>query len=416
MRSSITFKALGLLSIIVLPGCQTVRHEAASNPSTSPKSLGIATDGQDERFGTAFDEINSWVEQKAFPGAVVAVGINGKLVALKSFGKISSEAGSPPMPVDAIFDLASVSKVAGTTTAAALLYDRGLLDLEKRVIEYIPEFAGTPGHDVITVRDLLLHSTGLFTPDLLWKTARNREELLRLIYKMPLAWQPGAKFQYRDENMILMAEIAERITGKPLDRFLAEQAFGPLGMKDTGYNPPASDIARIPPTEQDDLFRHTLVRGVVHDENAYIMGGIAGHAGLFASARDLSQLAQMYLDRGLHDGRRILQENTVDVFMARQEIPPGTSRALGWDTPGEFSAFAGPLAAPDAIVHTGFTGTSMYIDRSRRTFIILLTNRVNPTRQNTKIAQARIAIHTALLFAIDNPTRSQIAVKRHRSD
>lgn len=403
MTGSSKYLAIALAcALSILTGCQTTTHElSSSSDAPATKSLRMATDDQKQRFAAAFREVDSWVERKAFPGAVAAVGVDGKLVVLKSFGKIASSPDASPMPVDAIFDLASVSKVAGTTTAAALLYDRGLLDLDKRVIDYIPEFAGPPEHDQITVRNLLAHSTGLFSPQLLWQHSKNRQELLELIYKMPVVWKPGSKFQYRDENMILVAEIVARIAGKPLDRFLHDEAFGPLGMKATAYNPPAGEIARIPPTEQDDLFRHTLVRGIVHDENAYVMGGVAGHAGLFSTASDLAQLAQMYLDRGLHDGRRILRESTISTFTSRQNIPAGTSRALGWDTPGDFSVFAGPLAAPDAIVHTGFTGTSMYIDRSRNAFIILLTNRVNPSRDNKQIAQARIAIHTAFLSAID---------------
>jgi CubicO group peptidase (beta-lactamase class C family) len=351
----------------------------------------------DQRFDAAFAEVQAWVG-KAFPGAVVAVGMHGRLVALKSFGNMSSAPEAPPMPRDAIFDLASLTKVVGTTTAAEILYDRGLLDLDRPVVDYLPSFAGTPGHDRITVRHLLGHSSGLFTTDLLWQHSRNRQELLALIDHMPVAWEPGSRYQYRDENMILMGEIVERLSGKPLDRFLHDNAFAPLGMKDTGFNPPASRIARIPPTEQDDVFRHRLVRGVVHDENAYVLGGVAGHAGLFSTARDLSRLAQLYL----RDGRGLLKPVSIAAFTTRQSVPSGTSRALGWDMPDASGSFAGPRAAPDALIHTGFTGTSIYIDRRRNAFIILLTNRVNPTRDNKRIAEARIAIHTALLSAIDS--------------
>lgn len=351
----------------------------------------------DQRFDAAFAEVQAWVG-KAFPGAVVAVGMHGRLVALKSFGNMSSAPEAPPMPRDAIFDLASLTKVVGTTTAAEILYDRGLLDLDRPVVDYLPSFAGTPGHDRITVRHLLGHSSGLFTTDLLWQHSRNRQELLALIDHMPVAWEPGSRYQYRDENMILMGEIVERLSGKPLDRFLHDNAFAPLGMKDTGFNPPASRIARIPPTEQDDVFRHRLVRGVVHDENAYVLGGVAGHAGLFSTAQDLSRLAQLYL----RDGRGLLKPVSIAAFTTRQSVPSGTSRALGWDMPDASGSFAGPRAAPDALIHTGFTGTSIYIDRRRNAFIILLTNRVNPTRDNKRIAEARIAIHTALLSAIDS--------------
>lgn len=367
------------------------------SPFAAPTANAAGATRRDRRFAAAFDEIDSWVG-KAFPGAVVAIGMRGRQVALRSFGKMSSAPDAPPMPRDAIFDLASLTKVVGTTTAAELLYDRGLLDLDRPVTRYLPAFAGAPGHDRITVRHLLSHSSGLFTTDLLWQHSNSRQALLGLIDRMPVAWEPGSRYQYRDENMILMGEIVERLSGKPLDRFLHDDAFVPLGMHDTGFNPPKRRMPRIAPTEQDDVFRHRLVRGVVHDENAYVLGGVAGHAGLFSTAQDLAKLAQLYL-RG---GKGLLKPASIAAFTTRQTEPPGTSRALGWDMPDASGSFAGPRASPDALIHTGFTGTSLYIDRRRDAFIVLLTNRVNPTRDNKRIAEARIAIHTAILSAIDS--------------
>ena len=163
-------------------------------------------------------------------------------------------------------------------------------------------------------------------------------------------------------------------------------------------------LPRIAPTEQDDRFRHMLVRGVVHDENAYVMGGVAGHAGLFSTARDLATFAELYLDHGSYRGKRLIKASTIDLFETRQNMPPGSSRALGWDTPTA-GGFAGPLASPRAIIHTGFTGTSIYIDPARDAFVILLTNRVNPTRNNMLISQARPAIHTAVLSILDEAAR-----------
>lgn len=371
---------------------------AAPAPPCPPAAL--AAPAADRRFAAAFAETRSWVG-RAYPGAVIAIGLHGRLVALESFGKMASAPDALPMPRDAIFDLASLTKVVGTTTAAELLYDRGQLDLDRPVVSYLPGFAGTPGHAQITVRHLLSHSSGLFSTDILWQHSRDRQQLLAQIDRMPLAWAPGTHYQYRDENLILTGEIVARIAGVPLDRFLHDNAFAPLGMRDTGFNPPARRIVRIPPTEQDDVFRHRLIRGIVHDENAYVLGGVAGHAGLFSTARDLARLAQLYLDRGRHGGRRFLKPETIAAFTARQPLPPGTSRALGWDMPDATGGFAGPRAAPDALMHTGFTGTSIYIDPSRDAYVILLTNRVNPSRENRRIAEARIAIHEAVLAAID---------------
>ncbi len=364
------------------------------------KRLVDDTSGQDARFADTFQEVQKWIQKKAFPGAVLAVGEHGKLLAWKSFGKMDYSDGAAPVPRNAIFDLASLSKVIGTTTAAEILYDRKELDLDAPVTRYIPEFAGTPGHEQVFVRNLLSHSSGLNSRKVLWKQAEDRQGIMRLVYALPMDFKPGEKMQYRDYNFILMGEIVYRITGQRLDQFLAKNVFRPLKMKDTGYKPPPKLLDRIPPTEQDDVLRHELVHGVVHDENAFLMGGVSGHAGLFSSARDLATLAQMYLNGGSYNGKRIVSAATIKLFMQRQSSPAGTTRALGWDTPAKGS-FPGGLASPDAIIHTGFTGTSIYIDPDRDAFIVLLTNRVNPTRQNVLINKARPAIHMAALKALD---------------
>lgn len=368
--------------------------------AAAPADLTIATADQDSRFARAFAEVDHWVAQKAFPGAVLAIGQHGRLIALKAFGRMSIAADAPPMATNTIFDLASLTKVIGTTTAAAILYDRHKLDLDAPVVHYLPEFGRAAGHDAITVRHLLTHSSGLTPPVTLWQHAIDRDGIMRQIYTMQVTEAPGTAYHYRDENMILIGEIVHRISGLPLDRFLHSNMFGPLGMTGTGFRPSPALLDRIAPTEQDDILRHMLVHGVVHDENAFLLGGVSGHAGLFSTAGDLAKLAQLYLNGGIYHRARLMRPSTVALFMRPQAIPPGSPRALGWDmaAPG---SFAGPLASPHAIIHTGFTGTSIYIDPDRDAFIILLTNRVNPTRANTLITQARPAIHTAISSALD---------------
>lgn len=383
--------AAGLLLIPAVPG------GASAHPLT------VATSTQETRFAAAFAEVDAWVAKKAFPGAVLAVGQHGRLLALKAFGRIDAAPDAPPMPVDALFDLASLTKVIGTTTAAEILYDRGRLNLDAPVVRYLPEFGGTAGHEAITVRELLTHSSGLQPSGLLWQHATDREGIMRQIDTMAAPDRPGGHYRYQDINMILMGAIVEHLTGMPLDSFLQKEVFGPLRMTDTGFRPAKSLLPRIAPTEQDDIFRHMLVRGVVHDENAFVMGGVAGHAGLFSTARDLATLAQLYLDGGTYRGRRLIKASTIRRFATRQDIPPGSARALGWDTPTPGGLF-GTLASPRALIHTGFTGTSIYIDPDRDAFVILLTNRVNPTRDNGLIGQARPAIHTAVLTTLDGPT------------
>ncbi len=388
--------AAGLLLLCGQPG-------RADAPVRHPvRQLTIATAEQEKRFARAFAEVDGFLAQKAFPGAVLAVGQHGRLIALKAFGRRDVSAGAPAMPVDAIFDLASLTKVVGTTTAAAILYDRGRLDLDAPVVRYLPGFGGTAEHDRITVRQLLTHSSGLKTGDPLWHHASDRQGILGQIDTMAVADAPGTAYRYQDVNLILMGEIVARISGQLLDRFLRANVFGPLGMKDTGFRPPHSKLPRIAPTEQDDQLRHTLVHGVVHDENAYLMGGVAGHAGLFSTAGDLAKLAQLWLNGGSYGGKRLFRASTATLFASRQNIPPGSTRALGWDMPAAATGgFAGPLASPRAIMHTGFTGTTIYIDPDRDAFVILLTNRVNPTRNTNLINQARPAIHTAVLTALD---------------
>jgi CubicO group peptidase (beta-lactamase class C family) len=391
---------------IVTAAAGLILLQSQSSPATTPaerpvRQLAVATSTQDARFASAFAEVDAWVAKKAFPGAVLAVGQHGRLLALKAFGRLDSSAGAPPMPVNAIFDLASLTKVIGTTTAAEILYDRHKLDLDAPVVRYLPEFGGTPGHDRITIRNLLTHSSGLQSADGLWRNAKDRQDLLRQIYATPVLTPPGTAYAYRDTNIILLGEIVQRLSGQPLDRFLAREVFGPLGMTDTGFRPSPTLLPRIAPTEQDDTFRHMLVRGVVHDENSYVMGGVAGHAGLFSTARDLSTLAQLYLNHGSYRGKRLIRASTIALFETPQNMPAGSTRALGWDMPSKEGGMAGPLASPRAIIHTGFTGTSIYIDPDRDAFVILLTNRVNPTRDNQLIVQARPAIHTAVLTALD---------------
>lgn len=396
-HSSSRLRQIALLLLFFTSATLSQPAPAGAQPI---RKLIDATSSQDQLFAQAFQETQNWVG-KAFPGAVLAISQHGRLLAWKAFGRMDSSENARSMPRDAIFDLASLSKVIGTTTAAEILYERHQLDLNAPVTEYIPEFAGTPGHEKILVRHLLTHSSGLNSKEVLWKQVSDRPGIMQLIYALPVQWEPGTRTQYRDYNMILVGEIVQRITGQRLDQFLKHDVFGPLEMKDTGYRPLPKLLARIPPTEQDDVLRHTLVHGVVHDENAFLMGGVSGHAGLFSSAHDLSIFAQMYLNGGIYNGKRIVSQQTLEMFMQRQSSSPGTTRALGWDTPGGPNSFAGELASPHAIIHTGFTGTSICIDPDRDAFIVLLTNRVNPTRRNVLINQARPAIHTAILRTLD---------------
>jgi serine-type D-Ala-D-Ala carboxypeptidase len=361
-----------------------------------PSRLEYRIKDQDSRFHSAFETVDKWIRDGAFPGATLAVGQQSVVIALKAFGRTQYAPDAPVVTADQIFDLASLTKVIGTTTAVAILYDENKLALDALVSRYLPEFSGTPGHDQITIRQLLTHSSGIPTPGLLYEKAANKAGILKQVYTTPLDSPPGTKFVYRDPNFMLLGEVVERVIGKPIDEFLYARVFGPLGMSSTQYNPSPKLVDRIAPTQK---MGRRIVHGQVHDENCYVMGGVCGHAGLFSSAGDLAVYAQMILNGGSYGGKRILKAGTVELFQQRQNLPAGSSRALGWDTPFPGS-FAGDLAPTRAIMHTGFTGTSVHIDSERNAFIILLTNRVHPLRENDKIDSARPEIHTEILRAI----------------
>lgn len=346
--------------------------------------------------------ITAAIADHASPGAAVAVGRHGRLVVQRGWGRQDWAASSPPATDSTIYDMASLTKVVATTTAAMLLEEDGQLDIERTVASYVPEFVA-PDKAPITVRMLLLHTSGMKQYQFLYKEVRGREQYLRRINAHPLLHVPGERSDYTDWNMIVLQAIVERVSGKPLDSLLAERVFGPLGMRDSGYNPPASLKPRIAPTEVQ-AFRGGKVWGVVHDENAWAIGGVSGHAGLFSSVRDLAVLTQMLLDGGEYAGVRLLRPETVARWTARQR--KDASRALGWDTPSPGSS-AGRFFSPRSFGHTGFTGTSIWADPEKGLFVVLLTNRVNPTRDNQKIGPLRRAVSDAVQAAVlDVPLRT----------
>ena len=227
-----------------------------------------------------------------------------------------------------------------------------------------------------------------------------RRGYIEAICEMPLDYSPRSKTSYSDLGILLLGEILERVSGKPLDVMAQEEVFDPLGMDDTMFRPPESLLGRIAPTEQD-AWRGRVVHGEVHDENAFGLSGLAPHAGLFSTASSLAPFPQMYLNGGAYNGRRIVNAETIELFTTRAELAPNSSRALGWDTPSEPSS-SGSYFSASSYGHTGFTGTSMWIDPERELFALLLTNRVHPTRENRKLYDVRPKFHDAVMKAIDD--------------
>lgn len=367
----------------------------------NPEDVGIAKSRLDA-VGRLVEEA---IEDGAAPGAVVLVARRGQIVLQKAFGYMSYDDGAEQMRVDTIFDLASLTKIFVTTTLSMIFYERDLLDLDSPVSAYIPEFRGEH-KDRVLVKDLLSHSGGLlWWTDLYMKfegqpPEKARRGYIEAICEMPLDYSPRSKTSYSDLGILLLGEILERISGKPLDVMAQEEVFDPLGMDETMFRPPASLLERIAPTEKD-AWRDRVVHGEVHDENAFGLGGLAPHAGLFSTASSLAPFPQMYLNGGAYNGRRIVNAETIELFTTRAELAPDSSRALGWDTPSEPSS-SGAYFSAASYGHTGFTGTSMWIDPERELFALLLTNRVHPTRENRKLYDVRPKFHDAVMKAIDD--------------
>ena len=356
--------------------------------------------------------VEAAVSARAFPGGVLAVGRGGALVHLRAFGRLSYDLDAAEVTTDTLYDLASLTKVVVTTTLSMILVDEGKLGLDARVHAFFPAFSG-PAKEQVTVRHLLTHSGGLQWWAPLYKEIQGKTAYLERIVAMDLAYDPGARSVYSDLGIILLGDILERVSGTPFEELARKRVLEPLAMKDSRYRPPAELLDRIAPTENDP-WRGRVVRGEVHDENALALGGVAPHAGLFATAPDLAHLAQALLDGGVFGGRRIVSRGTVELFTERAGIPV-SSRALGWDTPTDESgqrsstpgqpgySSAGSLFSARSFGHTGFTGTSMWMDPQRGLYVILLTNRVHPTRENNKIRDTRAQVADAVVRALDRP-------------
>jgi CubicO group peptidase (beta-lactamase class C family) len=347
----------------------TVRTPDDGVPNKAPSAVGMSA----RRLATINRVVERGIKAGGYPGAAVVVGRKGAVVWQKGFGHLGWTKDAASVTADSsIYDLASLTKVVGTTTAVMILFDEGKLRLDDSVVKFIPEFTGG-GKDAVTIRQLLEHRSGLPAGRDLWRIAHSPEEARAAVIATNLEAAPGTRYEYSDLGADMLGFVVERISGQTLDQFLAARVFGPLGMKDTRFRPDASLRGRIAPTEINPPRGYPL-RGEVHDENAYALGGVAGHAGLFSTASDLAIFAQMMLNGGEFNGTRIVADSTIRQFTTRAK-GAGT-RALGWDTcDGEYGC--GKYMDEQSYGHTGYTGTSLWIDPDNRMFVILLTNRVH---------------------------------------
>ncbi|MDQ6885780.1 MAG: serine hydrolase [Gemmatimonadota bacterium] len=338
-------------------------------PVKKPAAVGMSS----ARLRTIDHVLNRGIKAGGFPGAAVVVGRKGAAVWEKGFGTLDWSRDTRVSPKQTIYDLASLTKVVGTTTAIMVLFDEGKVALDSSVQSYLPAFQGE-GKDRVTVRQLLEHRSGLPADRDLWRMAHSPEEARRAVLETPLVCRPGDCFIYSDLGAATLGMLVEAVSGEGLDQFLAERVFTPLGMTNTFFRPADSLKARIAPTELTPPRGYPL-RGEVHDENAYALGGVSGHAGLFSTVSDLSIFAQMMLNGGSYNGTRIISDSTVRIFIRRA----AGNRALGWAV-ADGTGGSGRYLSESAYGHTGYTGTSLWIDPDREMFVILLTNRVHAAR------------------------------------
>jgi len=333
------------------------------------------------------------VERRAFPGAAFAALRDHEIVLQGAVGRFTYDQGSEDVTLSTVFDLASLTKVVATTAMAMSLYKRGQLDLQQPIIAFLPEFRAVDSRrNQVSAEMLLAHSSGLPAYVKLFERARTRESLLDLAFKVSLEIAPGTRAEYSDIGFILLGELLQRITGEPLDAFCAREVFMPLKMRSTRFCPPAQFRTSIPPTRDDREFRHRVIQGEVHDENASVMGGIAGHAGAFGNTVDLMKFSACMLGHV----PQLFSPETTAFFTRRQQSPSGTSRALGWDTPSVPSQ-SGSRFSPRSFGHLGYTGTSLWIDAECGVAIALLTNRTWPDNQSKLIKQVRPQFHDAVM-------------------
>lgn len=362
-----------------------------------------AFEQQEKQFARVFAMLREAIAQRAFPGASLTVTHGGALVASRGFGRFTYEDESREVEADTVFDLASVTKVVATTAMAMLLYERGKLPLDEPVAKTLPEFVSlAPKHhqaerELVTIRMLLAHSTGLPAYEKLFEFASTRQDLVRAALTARLLHPPGTHVDYSDIGFIILGEALASKAGEALDSFAQREIFDPLGMTKTCFRPPVEWKWEIPPTEDARSFYGRVMQGEVNDENASAMGGVAGHAGVFASAPDIARFAECML-RG---GAPLFRRETVKLFTHREELPLGTSRGLGWDTPSRPESSSGRRFSNVAFGHLGFTGTSLWIDPGRKLSVTLLTNRTWPDRGPQLIREVRPRVHDAIVEALE---------------
>ena len=373
--------------------------EGLAKPAT-PMILQPATQTRESKLAPAYDLLDRSVADRAFPGGVLAVGCKSELW-IHPFGKQTYESSSRAIKSDTIYDVASLTKPVVTTTLIAMEVEAGRINLDSSVGHYLPEWNSGPQRewrDNVTIRHLLTHTSGLPGHVPYYQPLKSKREVIKRVISEQLISAPGEKCEYSDPGFILLGIILEVTTGQPLEILAQKRIFAPLEMNNTIFNPSRELHGRIAPTGNDSPLREGLIKGEPHDDNAFVMGGIAGHAGLFSTAGDLAAFCQMMLNGGIYAHHRLLKRATVEEFTSAQPLAKN-ARALGWVVPTEPSA-SGKYFSARSFGHAGFTGTSSWCDPEKDLFVVLLTNRAHPVRTNEKIQQVRPAVHDAIAQAL----------------
>lgn len=376
---------------VTVPGInQTVKLRPTSIVDEQiPEYRAVQTAPIDSLFQAA-------IADSVFPGAAFAIGNRNGILMQKAYGRQTYESTSPRVTVQTRYDLASLTKVMATTMAIMRLVDRNQLTLNTKLGDILNEFADTDKAN-ITIGQLLTHTSGMLWHKNFFQTIKTPDEMRTAIRLEPLVSKPGEDTKYSDLGFITLMFVIEEVSGKPFAEYLNDEIYRPLQLKATGFTPPKSEWARIPPTEAVP-WRGKLAQGEVHDENAMAMGGVSGHAGLFSNVGDLSRIAMLLLNNGVINGTTLFSERTVRQFTQPARIDPRSRRAFGWDKPSPIS-MTGIHFTDASYGHSGFTGTTIWIDPSQDVFVILLTNRVYPTRENRKIGRFRPAFHDIVMEA-----------------
>ena len=374
-------------------------YEIGDGLERNQRKMELVRNINNDQFEDAYGVINAAIADSIFPGAQLAILRRGEIVASKSFGRQTYDPSSPEITSETMYDIASLTKIIATTVVAMNLWEKKKIVLDIPLKSYLPGFSGGE-KELVTIRHLLTHSSGIHWWTALWNQAADKEAAYQHIYELPLDFTPGDSMIYSDLGLILTMDIIETVSGESLDRLANRLYYKPLGMKNTMYNPPKELLGRIAPTEIGGSMDRGLIHGDVHDENAFFLGGVSSHAGLFSTAEDLASMAQMLINGGIYKHRRFFKPETIEYWTTRQLITPKSDRAIGWRTPTTPKSSAGDYFSEGSYGHTGFTGTSFWIDPNREIALILLTNRVHPTRERGGMYKVRRDFHNSVMRAL----------------